>query len=151
MYPWLESLVKATLTSFIAMIMVSAVSKLVVNERRLQEIQEEIARWENMKRDAVERKDRKAYLRIMRGESRIRRLREEIEKSRIKSMTASMLTWMGFFALLNNSNLITQDPFIYFPLTGGKIGFSSWYFIVSLWMFRLAGALTSKLIDAFRK
>jgi len=153
---WLEALLSWPLGSvtsialvFGLMLVVTLPGSLVMNEERMKAYESEIKAWEEAKRRAILKKDRKMYERVLRRESRIRRLREEIEVMKLKAYGVSMAVWLLVLNLLIGA--VGGVEVVYFPLLGTKLTLWSWYFILSFWLYSPASRVSSAISRCVKK
>jgi len=120
----------------------------VINEDKMRAYEKEIKAWEEAKRRAIMKKDRKLYAKVLRRETRIRRLREEIDKMRLKASGVSLVVW------LLTLNLLLREAWnvevVYFPLMNIKLTLVGWYFVLSSWLYPLTTRITRALSRGLR-
>lgn len=111
--------------------------------------EEEIRAWEEAKSRAIKKKDRKMYAKVLRRETRIRRLREEVEKMRLKGSAVSIVVWLLTinFLLRGTSNV----EVVYFPLMGIKLNLVGWYFVLSFWLYPLTARISRVMSRCLKK
>ena len=142
---WPYVSITSILIIFGLMLIVALPASLLIDEEKLKAYEEEIKRWEEARKQAILKRDRKAYLKIMRRESRIKRLREEISKARLKASTISMFMWILVMSFIFSKLNITEV--VYFPLLGTKLDLVGWYIVLSFWLY----SPCTKILKMFSK
>ena len=143
LFKWPYISLFSILIIFGLLLIVALLSSLVIDERKMKAYEEEIKAWEEAKRRAILKKDRKAYRKILRRESRIRHLKEEIEKMRLKSYTIAFIVWLILPNLLGEK--LTRSEVVFFPLLNVKLYLFGWYLILSFWLYPLTTKIASRI------
>jgi len=136
LFKWPYISLFSILIIFGLLLIVALLSSLVIDERKIKA-------WEEAKRRAILKKDRKAYRKILRRESRIRHLKEEIEKMRLKSYTIAFIVWLILPNLLGEK--LTRSEVVFFPLLNVKLYLFGWYLILSFWLYPLTTKIASRI------
>lgn len=148
LFTWPICSLTSIIIAFGLLLLVTFPSNLVVNEERMRAYEREIKVWEEAKRRAITKKDRKLYTKVLRRETRIRHLREEIDKMRLKASGISLVIW------LLTLNLLLREAWnvevVYFPLMNVKLTLVGWYFVLSFWLYPLTTRITRALSRSLR-
>jgi len=128
-------LATATLIVFSMAILNSILQKVIVNVRKAKRLVAEINRWEKMRREAIQRKNKKLFQRVERERKRIDKMKFEVDKERLKTYFVSFGLWILGMKL---AEILLPSGFrIYVPPLNIETGFIGWYIMVSLWLFPL--------------
>lgn len=138
----------ATLIVIGLMFLVSLPYGILVKEEVIKRYEEEIRKWEEAKRRAIEKRDRKKYLKLLKKEKRIKRLKDEVMKMRQRPQLISFGIW--FLVTISLGSLRTMEV-AYFPLIGVKINLFTWFMILSFWLYNPTTKILKMLLKNITK
>ncbi len=132
----------STSLSVFSSIIIRRITATIVNEEALDRAMKEIKIWEERRKRAIKKKDRKMYEEILRESRRIDRLRKFAFKERLKSSAISLVTW--YILLRITTDIIGADKVVViFPILGYMpLNHPAWFIIVSIFMALIYGTST---------
>ncbi|MHA1302684.1 MAG: EMC3/TMCO1 family protein [Candidatus Heimdallarchaeaceae archaeon] len=150
-----------TLTSILIAAFSTIITKLLVDTESLNEDMRKINKWNQKRKRAMERADKKLWLSVKREEDAVKRLQQTMMMKRMKPMLFTFIPFMVLFAILRRAysgHYYAWLPFNIgaFPWFGktpwseqvqfdghvySKISFTFWYFLSSF----AFGSLISRL------
>ncbi|MHA1868029.1 MAG: EMC3/TMCO1 family protein [Candidatus Heimdallarchaeaceae archaeon] len=157
-----QSVLFITLTSISISAFSAITTKLLIDTESLNEDMQKINKWNQKRKMAMERADKKLWLSVKREEDAIKRLQQSMMMKRMKPMLVTSIPFMVIFAILRrafNGHYYAWIPFNMgkFPWIGktpwseqvtydghvySKISFTFWYFLSSF----AFGSLISRIL-----
>ncbi len=150
------------ITSILISAFSAIITRLLVDTEALNEDMQKINKWNQKRKMAMERADKKLWLSVKREEDAIKKLQQSMMMKRMKPMLVTFIPFMIIFAILRRafyghyfawlpfnlgkfpwigktawSEQITYDGHIY-----SKVSFTFWYFLTSY----AFGALIARIL-----
>lgn len=147
---WPTVAITSTLIIVACITFISLASSLATNEARIRELSRIVQEWEERRKRAIERRDRKLYEKVMREKARVDRIKGRISSERLKSRIVAALLWYVLFKI--TADVFAGKPVILFPLFNyARIDYATWFIVNSLWMFMPLSNLSMAMANYLKK